>query len=55
MVDYDYKWCPICKGETHHTITKDRIICNACHTEEEVKHHGYNSREARTHDEACQD
>lgn len=34
---YGWRFCPVCKGETHHTICKDRIICNACHTESEVK------------------
>jgi len=34
MLTYGWKYCPICNGETHHTITDSLVICNGCHTEE---------------------
>ena len=37
MPTYGWRWCPICRDNTHHTILRGAIICNAHHTEEELK------------------
>jgi hypothetical protein len=36
MLRYDWRWCPVCQGDTHHTICKDLIICNAHHDQDEI-------------------
>jgi hypothetical protein len=38
MLRYGWRYCPVCKDDTHHTILNSFIFCNLCiESEEELE------------------